>query len=225
MARLGLYTLPLVCLSLGLFHPARAQAAGPDNELWLDQNFFLTLSPKTALHLELVERFNEGASEFFQGYAALGLRWEVTGWLRLIPRYRQQRENPFAFAGQQIIEHRPQFDIELQHRWWQWGAILRTRFAWRQVEHRAGFLRLRVRGQVERALPLPWKRLPAVFVSEEIFYEFDVDKLNRSRLRAGIALPVSARLTLAPYYMLESKSLPTGWDHDNIWGLSLRWNF
>jgi len=219
-------SLLLLCLCLGLFHSTRAPAEGPDNELWLDQNFFLTLSPKTTLHLHLVERFNQNVSKFFQGYAALGLQWEVTDWLRLTPRYRHQRENPFGFAGEQVIEHRPQFDIELHRRWGPWGAILRTRFAWRQIEHQPGFLRIRLRPQVQLSLPLAWKRRPAVFVSEEIFYEFgDVDKLNRNRLRAGISFPVSAHLTLAPYYMVESKSLPTGWDHDNVWGLTLGWRF
>jgi len=224
-ARLGRYSLLALCFCPALLHPGAAHAAGPDNELWLDQNFLITLSPKLTFHLELVERFNQGASKLCAGYAALGLRWDVTGWLRLTPRYRHQRVNPFGFAGEQVIEHRPQFDIELHRRWGDWEANYRTRLEWRQLEHRAGFLRIRLRGQVERALPLAWKRPPAVFASEEIFYAFNVHKLHRSRLRAGIAFPVSAQLTLAPYYMLESNDLPAGWDHDNIWGLSLWWNF
>ena len=43
----------------------------------------------------------------------------------------------------------------------------------------------------------------------------------QNRFQVGIRLPISNSLSIRPYYMLQSVSLPAGWDTNEIVGISV----
>jgi Protein of unknown function (DUF2490) len=209
--------------ALMLLSSVHAYSQGMDNELWLDQNLSVRLSPKTSLQIKFAERADQGASDLFQVYGQVGVAFQVKPWLAIAPVFRHDRHDPFDPNAR--YENRPLVDI-ITHR--PRGAlrpILRTRIEGRFFENQDGFLSFRLRPGFDYRLPSKSRLQPGLFMDDEIFYDTRADTLNRNRLRAGVSFRVNQHFSLRPYYMLESIRLPALWDHDNIWGLSLYWRY
>ncbi|HUU13379.1 MAG TPA: DUF2490 domain-containing protein [Terriglobia bacterium] len=194
-----------------------------DNELWLDQNLSVRLSPKTSLQVKFAERANQGASDLFQVYGQVGVAIQAKPWLVIAPVFRHDRHDPFDPGSR--YENRPLLDVTARRPRGSLRPILRTRFEGRFFENQDGFLSIRIRPGFAYALPLKSKLRPGLLVDDEIFYDTRAGSLNRNRLRAGVSFRVNEHFSLRPYYMLESNRRPAFWDHDNIWGLSLFWRY
>ncbi len=194
-----------------------------DNELWLDQNFSVRLSPKTSLQIKFAERANQGASDLFQVYGQVGMAIQAKPWLEIAPVFRHDRHDPFDPGS--LYENRPLLDVTARRPQGALRPILRARFEGRFFENQDGFLSIRIRPGFDYALPLKSRLRPGLLVDDEIFYDFRSDSLNRNRLRAGVSFRLTDHFSLRPYYMLESNRRPALWDHDNIWGLSLFWRY
>ena len=194
-----------------------------DNELWLDQNLSVRLSPKTSLQIKFAERANQGASDLFQVYGQLGVAIQAKPWLVIAPVFRHDRHDPFDPGSR--YENRPLLDVTARRSRGALRPILRTRFEGRFFENQDGFLSIRIRPGFDYALPVESRLRPGLLVDDEIFYDTRADTLNRNRLRAGVSFRLTDHFSLRPYYMLESNRRPALWDHDNIWGLSLFWRY
>ncbi|MFQ5818146.1 MAG: DUF2490 domain-containing protein [Terriglobia bacterium] len=208
---------------MSFFAASSVAAQEVDNELWIDQNFSFTLSPRTALRLQHVNRFDENVSNFATSFLQVGVRFKVRSWLSLTPWFRHLRANPFDANSR--FENRLLLDAGFATRRGRWHPNLRARFERRFIEAQKAFFRFRIRPGVQYKLPVRWQRRPALDFANELSYDTRADRLNRNRFRVGILLPATAKFSLRPYYMVESNRLPTRWDHDNIWGVSLYWNF
>jgi hypothetical protein len=44
---------------------------------------------------------------------------------------------------------------------------------------------------------------------------------TQNRFQVGVRLPVADSFSVRPYYLLQSVNLPTGWDTNEIFGISL----
>ena len=44
---------------------------------------------------------------------------------------------------------------------------------------------------------------------------------TQNRFQVGVRLPIASSLSCPPYYLLQSVNLPTGWDTNEIVGISL----
>ncbi len=216
-ARLAL----LAALILPRAEPAAAQTV--DNELWLDQNFSVGLSPKASLQIKFAERANQGASDLFQIYGQVGVAFQVKPWLAVAPAFRHDRHDPFDPNAR--FENRPLLDLTARRPRGALRPTLRARFEGRFIESRDPFLSLRLRPGFDYQLPVKSRWRPGLLVDDEIFYDTRSDTLNRNRLRAGVGFRLSGHFSLRPYYLLESNRRPGLWDHDNIWGLSLFWRY
>ena len=71
--------------ALILLSSVLACAQGVDNELWLDQNLSVRLTPKTSLQVKFAERANQGASDLFQVYGQVGVAIQAKPWLVIAP--------------------------------------------------------------------------------------------------------------------------------------------
>jgi len=106
-----------------------------------------------------------------------------------------------------------------------WRPSFRTRVEGIFLEGVSGYVRLRLRPAVRYQLPTGGERHPAVVVNDEFFYDFRAGGYNRNRPQFGVSLPVKKHFSVTPYYMLDFKWRPAGWDRDNIWGLLLNADF
>lgn len=215
-------------ITLVLLAPSAVLAQTPpapstDNELWLDQNLSLGLSPRTKLELSTVQRLDRGASNLFEAFWEAGLDVRVRPWLSVMPAFRHIRNEPFRTEAR--YENRMMLNVTAGIRRGRWRPDLRMRLEGRFTEDRAARLRIRLRPRVQYTLPVGGARQPVLGVHNEFFLDAHTGSYVRNRVQAGVELPLAQHFSVRPYYMLESNRIAVGWDHDNVWGLSLRWSY
>jgi hypothetical protein len=213
--------------------PARAQQQqepeDPENEkqigLWLDQGISTGLSANKSLEVEFHERFDEGASNLYEYFAQGGVAFRVRPWFMLIPIYRYQR-----YPGNPTIayENRLQLNLTLSTSRGPWRYNLRTLIEGRFPDNRPASARLRFRPGVDYTLPLRMARRPVLVVSNEFFivpgnnpFANGGSSYTQNRFQVGILFPIADSFSVRPYYLLQSVNLPTGWDTNEILGISL----
>jgi hypothetical protein len=213
--------------------PARAQQQplpeDPEDEkqigLWLDQGISADLSANKSLEFEVYERLDEGASNLFEYFFQGGVAFRLRPWLTVIPIYRYQR-----FPGNPTIgyENRLLFNVTLSTSRGPWRPNLRTLIEGRFPDNRPASARLRIRPGIDYTLPIRMTRRPVLVVNNEFFvvpgnnpFANGGSAYTQNRFQAGVRLPVTDSLAIRPYYMLQSVNLPTGWDSNNIIGISI----
>ena len=222
-----------VLCSCVLAVPAKAQQQqepeDPENEkqigLWLDQGISTGLSANRSLEVEFYERFDEGASHLFEYFVQGGVAFRLRPWFTLIPIYRYQR-----FPGNPTIayENRLLLNLTLSTSRGLWRPTLRTLIEGRFPDDRPASARLRFRPGVDYTLPLRMARRPVLVVNNEFFivpgsnpFANGGSSFTQNRFQAGVRLPIADSFSIRPYYLLQSVNLPSGWDTNEILGISL----
>lgn len=213
--------------------PARAQQQplpeDPEDEklfgLWLDQGISTGLSPNTSLEMEFHERLDEGASSLFEYFFQGGVGFRLRPWFTLIPIYRYQR-----YPGNPGIEYenRLQLNLTLSASHGPWKPILRTLIEGRFPDNRPASARLRFRPGFEYTFPIHTARRPVFVLNNEFFivpwtnpFANGGSIFTQNRFQAGVRLPIASSTSVRPYYLVQSVNLPTGWDTNQIIGISL----
>jgi hypothetical protein len=230
MRRLFMFVLLCCCI---LAVPAKAQqqpqTEDPEDEkqigLWLDQGISAGLSANKSLEIEIHERLDEGASNLFEYFFQGGIAFRLRPWLTVIPIYRYQR-----FPGNPAIayENRLQLNLTLSTTRGRWRPNLRTLIEGRFVDNRPASARLRFRPGVDYTLPLRTTWRPVLVVSNEFFlvpwnnpFANGGSSYTQNRFQVGVRLPIANSFSVRPYYLLQSVNLPTGWETNEIVGISL----
>ena len=229
------FTVCVLALLCGCFLaiPARAQQhpepEDPEDDkkigLWLDQGISTPFSGNKSLDVEFHERLDEGASNLYEYFVQGGMAFRVRPWFTLIPIYRYQR-----FPGNPAIayENRLQLNLTMSTSRGPWKPILRTLIEGRFPDDRPASARFRFRPGVEYTLPLRTAWRPVVVVNNEFFlvpwnnpFANGGSSYTQNRFQIGVRLPVTDSFSVRPYYLLQSVNLPTGWDTNEIVGISL----
>jgi hypothetical protein len=222
-------TAALCCCLLTAVAKAQQQPPeDPEDEkqigLWLDQGVSAGLSPDRSLELEFYERLDEGASNLFEYFVQGGVAFRLRPWITVIPTYRYQR-----FPGNPSIEYenRLLLNVTLSTSKGPWRPIFRTLIEGRFPDNRDASGRVRFRPGVDYKLPFRIPQSPVLVVNDEMFVvpgnnSFAAGgKFTQNRFQAGVRLLVTNSLSVRPYYMLQSVNLPTGWDTNEIVGISV----
>jgi len=224
--------LAILCYCV-LVIPVRAQQQplpeDPEDEkqigLWLDQGISTPLTTNKSLDVEFHERFDEGASNLYECFVQGGVAFRLRPWFTLIPIYRYQR-----FPGNPKInyENRLQLNLTLSKSRGPWRYNLRTLIEGRFPDDREASARLRFRPGVDYTLPLRTTWRPTIVVSNEFFlvpwnnpFANGGSAYTQNRFQVGVRFPISSSFSIRPYYLLQSVNLPTGWDTNEIIGISL----
>ena len=71
-------------------------------------------------------------------------------------------------------------------------------------------------------------RPPVLVVSNEFFivpgnnpFANGGSSYTQNRFQVGVRLPIADSFSVRPYYLLQSVNLPSGWDTNEIFGISL----
>src|ERR1700747_1100742 len=222
----------MVVFCNGLAVPARAQQQqepeDPEDEkqvgLWLDQGISADLSSDKSLEFEFHQRFDEGASNLFEYFFQGGVAFRPRPWIMVLPMYRYQRTpgNPTVAYENRLI-----LNMTLSTSRGPWQPNFRTLIEGRIPEGLTASARLRFRPGVAYTLPLRMARRPALVVSNEFFVVPGTNSFaaggsfTQNRFQVGIRLPITDSFSTRPYFMLQSVNLPTGWDTNEIIGISL----
>jgi hypothetical protein len=71
------------------------------------------------------------------------------------------------------------------------------------------------------------KRRPVLVVSNEFFIVPGTNSFaaggsfTQNRFQVGVRLPITDSFSVRPYYLLQSVNLPTGWETNEIIGISV----
>ena len=220
-----------VLLGCVLVVPARAQQQPEDPEddkqigLWLDQGVSTPLSSNKSLDVEFHERFDEGGANLYEYFVQGGVAFRLRPWLTVIPIYRYQRYpgNPnFSY------ENRLQLNLTLSKSWGPWRPNLRTLVEGRFPEDRSASGRLRFRPGIDYTLPFRMARPPVLVVSDEFFlvpgdnpFANGGSAFTQNRFQVGVRSPVTDSFSTRTYFLWQSVNLPTGWETNEIVGISL----
>lgn len=209
---------------------AQQQPAPEDPEddkklgLWLDQGISTGLTPTKSLEIEFHERFDEVISTLYEYFVQAGVAFRVRPWLTVTPLYRYQR---FPGNPTTAYENRLLLNATMSTSRGAWRPNLRTIVEGRFPDNRTASARFRFRPGVDYTLPLPMKRRPVLVVSNEFFVVPGTNSFaaggsfTQNRFQVGVRLPITDSFSIRPYYLLQSVNLPTGWETNEIIGISL----
>jgi uncharacterized protein DUF2490 len=207
---------------------AQQQQEDPEDEkqfgLWLDQPVSVVLSAQRSLEFEFHERLDKGGTNLFEYFGQGGVAFRPRQWFMVAPSYRYQRYpgNPTT-----SYENRLLLNFTFTKPAGEWRPGIRTLIEGRFPENRIASARLRFRPGFEYRLPFPSTWHPVLVVNDEIFIVPGPNSyaaggsFTQNRAQAGIRLPIVNAVSVRPYYMVQSVNLPSGWDSNNILGLSL----
>ncbi len=210
---------------------ARAQQQPPEDPedskklgLWLDQGISTGLTPSKSLEIEFYERYDEVISNLFEYFVQGGVAFRVRPWLTVTPMYRYQR---FPANPTVAYENRLLLNVTVSYSRGAWRPNLRTIVEGRFPDNRIASARFRFRPGVDYTLPLRMKRRPALVVSNEFFVVPGTNSFaaggafTQNRFQVGVRLPISDWFSVRPYYLLQSVNLPTGWETNEVIGISV----
>jgi hypothetical protein len=211
--------------------PAHAQQQPEDPEddkqigIWLDQGISTPLSADKSLDLEFHERFDEGGTNLYEYFAQAGLAIRPRSWLTVIPIYRYQR---YPANPKIAYENRLQLNLTLGKSWGRWRPTLRTLIEGRFPDDRDASARLRFRPGIEYTLPVRMTRPPVLVVNNEFFlvpwknpFANGGSAFTQNRFQVGVRQPVTDSVAMRVYFLWQSVNLPTGWETNEIVGISL----
>jgi hypothetical protein len=207
-------------------HPSLPQDPEDDKQLglWLDQGLSAALWKDKSLEIEFHERFDEGAENLYEYFVQGGVAFRLRPWFMILPIYRYQRYPTTATA----YENRILLNLTVGKSKGSWRPNFRTLIEGRFPDNRDASARLRFRPGIDYVLPLRTAWRPVLVVNNEFFlvpwtnpYANGGSSYTQNRFQFGVRLPVTASLSVRPYYLLQSVNLPTGWETNEIVGISL----
>jgi Protein of unknown function (DUF2490) len=226
---LGVLLLAVCASVLNVNARAQQQPLPEDPEddkqfgLWLDQGLSAALWTNKSLEVEFHERFDEGGSNLYEYFVQGGVAFRLRPWFMILPLYRYQRFPSSSTA----YENRILLNLTVAKSQGTWRPNFRTLIEGRFPDDRVASARLRFRPGIDYVLPLHTAWRPVLVVNNEFFlvpwanpYANGGD-YTQNRFQIGARLPVSASLSVRTYYLLQSVNLPTGWDTNEIIGISL----
>ena len=215
--RCPIYLLILLLLSGGrqLF----AQTGQSDTQFWNDLQLSAPLSKRIDFNLVGTFRFGDNFRRLTDRRVGVGLTFKWRKYLLFAPSYtnistnsatgRSATENRLSFAstarlafGKLIISDRNLFERR-------WRTLNATRYRNRlQFEH-----------------PFKVDKLAGgIFTSDEVFYDWSVNRWVRNRFIIGASRPLNKKLTLDVYYMRQNDGRTHPGDL-NVIGTVLRLKF
>lgn len=216
----------VLAMSARAQQPSLPQDPEDDKQLglWLDQGLSAAFWKDKSLEIEFHERFDEGAENLYEYFVQGGVAFRLRPWFMILPIYRYQRYPTTATA----YENRILLNLTVGKSKGSWRPNFRTLIEGRFPDNRDASARLRFRPGIDYVLPLRTAWRPVLVLNNEFFlvpwtnpYANGGSSYTQNRFQFGVRLPVTASLSVRPYYLLQSVNLPTGWETNEIVGISL----
>lgn len=163
-------------------------------------------------------RFNKDG--FYYNHVDAGLNIKTFTWLSLGINFREVFERK---DEEWKTEERPHFNAEVKYAFKDFIFKLRNRIELRFRDDKKMTVRDRIKATIE--LPVLIKKIAlAPYVSDEIFYDFDANEMNRNRFYIGLKMKFTKNIQTETYYLLQS-SKKEAWENAHMVGLKLKFMF
>ena len=189
-----------------------------DWEYWSHYEVKVPVRERIDFQVKPEIRFKENMTHLHLGLSDFGLDWKLKDWLIVAPYYRYLQ---YEKNEEWKIEHRPHLNLTFV-----WKALTlkfsdRSRLVYRIKEGKNSF-RFRNKFTVKFPKLTEFKIQP--YLADEIFYDFEVNELNKNRVYVGLSFGLIKNLQGSLYYILQS-SKKTDWENINVLGTTLKYCF
>jgi len=164
-------------------------------------------------------RFGDDGNSFYYRHSDLGLTYSgFAEWVDIGINYRHIFEKKSTGWKE---ENRPHLNATLKWKLCDFSFSNRARFEYRNREDAEEYWRYRNKF----AIKLPFKLTKfeiQPYIADEIFYDFDQERLNRNRFYGGLNFKLAKNLKAEIYYLWQSSEKNDKWNDLYILGTKLK---
>lgn len=210
-------------LAVGIFNLQKSFAADKgDYQYWNTESISGKINDNLKITLEEEFRFGNNGNTLYYQHSDLGLSYSgIASWLDLGINYRHIFEEKVTNWKQ---ERRPHLNAAVKWKVFDYVFGNRGRLEYRNREGSEDFLRYRNKVSVKLPFKLTKFEIQP-FLADEIFYDFDVETLNRNRLYVGFSAKILKSLKLDIFYLWENSDKGDVWQDINVLGTKLKASF
>lgn len=208
----------LLCVSLLLLVPVSAQLDQTDNQQWTDVQLAIPVTTQFDFNLHGTLRLGRDITHLIDERVGAGFTFRINKYVTVSPHYLHIGMQPFA--GRRVWENRLTLPILLRFNVGQFRLSDRNQFERRIRNSGLRSTRYRNRFQVERAVG-PDKLALSLFISDEVFYDWAVNRWLRNRISVGGIKVFSKHFTQEFYYLRQNDGVSVPGDL-NVIGTTLR---
>lgn len=221
MSRVG-FLVVWIAVSVLLFIPEGFSFDDGDFQYWNTETLSKKINDQWKISLENEFRWGNNAGNPYYNHSDLGVNYSgAAKWLNLGLSYRHVREEK---SGGWKIENRPHINVAIAWKLLGMSFNDRSRFEYRMQENADDYWRYRNKASVKLPLKLTKFEIQP-YLASEIFYDFDLNTLNRGRFYGGFSFKVCKNLKGEIYYLLQKSESSDKWNDTNVLGTKLKLDF
>ena len=219
--RLNIYFLVSIFFVLFLSGLCFAADDG-DFQYWNTESVSWKANDDLKLKLEEEFRFGNNAGTLYYQHSDLGFTYSgFAPWLDIGLNYRQIFEES---GTNWLSENRPHFNLTLKQKAFDWVLSNRFRFEYRNREEKENYFRYRNKFSIKTPFKLTKFNIQP-YIADEIFYDFNIETLNRNRLYAGFGFQLFKQLKADIFYLWETTEKSEKWNDVHVLGTKLGFSF
>ena len=209
----------LICVSLLLLVPVSAQSIvdQTDNQQWTEVLLAVPVTSQFDFYLLGGLRIGRGISRPVDERVGAGFTFKVKN-VTVAPHYLHIGMQPFS--GRRLWENRLVFPVQIRFKLGDFSLSNRNQFERRIRNSGVNTTRYRNRLQVERSVGPDGLAL-SLFVADEVFYDWSVDRWVRNRFSVGGIKVFNKHFTQDFYYLRQNDGVSVPGDL-NVIGTTLR---
>lgn len=219
MKRLIIRGIIIIILNILIIMPV---FSAEDWRFWNTDSIEGNLTEKLSAKIEGEFRFKDNMSEHYYTHADLSLAYNIVKWFDFGLGYRQI----YNLKGADWKDtNYPHINGTVKWNWADWKFSDRVRFAYAMPQDAVDYWEFRNLFVIKS----PWKITPLKlnpYISDEVFYNFDLSEWTENRAIIGIELPIIKENIIGKlYYMYDSKKSSGIWDNYNTLGTEIKIKF
>ena len=213
-----LYVSLLLCALSGLTSAQSVIPLQSDNQLWTDVQLAVPVTKNFDVNLLGTLRLGRDISRPVDERVGVGFTFRWGQYFTVSPNYLGIGMQPFR--GRKIWENRLTVPVTLRFTVNKWRLSDRNQFERRIRNSGARSTRYRNRFQVEHPVG-PTKWALSLFIADEVFYDWSVDRWVRNRFSVGGIKVFNKHYTQEFYYLRQNDGISQPGDL-NVIGTTLR---
>jgi len=211
-------------IALGCLVLLAGEAGARDDwELWTEFRWKKALSERLALQGVSSGRLRGGMGELYQHFEEFGLGYQARPWVKLEGAYQwNQIDRERTHDG--LYEHRLYLAATPSAALGRVRLENRHRMELRRLNGAEGWrYRTRLKAGLRAGEGRWWRMRP--YVSDELFYGFRAGEFLRNRAQIGVERPLTARVGVDVFYLVESNRAGRDWAERHGLGLAATLTF
>ena len=208
----------MLFLLCGEFASAQSNLSQTDNQLWTDVQLAVPVTGTVDFNILGTLRLGRDVSHPVDERIGAGFTFKFGKYVTVAPNYLHIGMQPFA--GRRVWENRLTLPITLRFNLDKFRLSDRNQFERRFRNSGAKSTRYRNRFQVEHPIGSDKWNL-SLFVADEVFYDWSIDRWVRNRLTAGGSKVFNKHFTQDFYYLRQNDGVSIPGDL-NVIGTTLR---